>query len=632
MTTAADPPNPAQALDRAFAAFQAGEFVAAEGLCRQIIALNPGAYDALYLLALAQTRLGQFDAALTTFDRVIDMRPDVAEAHINRGIVLQALDRHDAALAAYDRALALRPEIAAAHYRRGSALERLQLADKALASFERAVALRPDFAMAHFKCGNALLSLMRYDEAMAHYDRALAMLPDFAPIHSNRANALQHLKRYDEALSGYERALALRPDFADALYNRGNALMDLNRFDDALDSYDRALAVRPNFAVALSNRGNALQRLGRLEDALASYERALAIHPDYAEALCNRGTTLRRLNRHDEALASYAAAIAASPDHGEAHFGMATVLLLRGDFERGWKQYEWRWQAARLHNLRRTFRQPHWLGQDEITSKTILVYSEQGYGDTIQFCRYVPLLAERGVRVILQVREALKELMAGIAGAAQILSTDEPDSALPAFDMECPLVSLPLAFKTRLDTIPAAVPYLRAPPQRMADWDARLAPQRRPRIGLAWSGRTETLEESYRSIPLGALLPLLDIDATFVSLQKDVLPHDAPVLNKCSGLLHFADEIRDFADTAAIISHLDLVISIDTAVAHLAGALAKPVWVMLRSDPDWRWLLDRTDCPWYPSARLFRQDAGQPWESVIARVQTALRDFVQPFA
>ncbi|MGH6728113.1 MAG: tetratricopeptide repeat protein, partial [Pseudolabrys sp.] len=483
--------------------------------------------------------------------------------------------------------------------------------------------------MAHFNCGNILLSLKRYDEALAHFDRALVLRPDFPAAHSNRSNALQHLKRYGEALSGFDRALALKPDFADALYNRGNALMDLNRFDDALNSYDRALAANPNLAVALSNRGNALQKLDRLDDALVSYDRAIAVHPDYAEALCNRGTTLRRLNRYDEALANYAAAIAASPDHGEAHFGMAAVLLLRGDFDRGWKEYEWRWHAARLHNLKRTLPQPQWLGQDKIADKTILVYSEQGYGDTIQFCRYVPLLAERGARVILQVREQLKELLTGIAGTTQVLSTEIPDSALPAFDVECPLVSLPLAFKTQLETIPSAVPYLRVSPQRLADWDARLGPRRRPRIGLAWSGRTETLEESYRSIPLSALLPLFGFDATFVSLQKDVLPNDVAVLNKRSNLLHFADEIRDFADTAAMISHLDLVISIDTAVAHLAGALAKPVWVMLISDPDWRWLLDRADCPWYPTARLFRQDDTRTWDGVITRVQAALRDFVQ---
>jgi hypothetical protein len=279
-----------------------------------------------------------------------------------------------------------------------------------------------------------------------------------------------------------------------------------------------------------------------------------------------------------------------------------------------------------LRNAKRSFTQPLWLGQNEIAGKTVLLHAEQGFGDTIQFCRYVPLVTARSARVILEVQEPLRELMASLAGTTQVVPLD---SVLPDFDVQCPLLSLPLAFKTRLATIPSAVPYLGAPSQAVMDWDTSLGPKRRPRIGLAWSGRPTHKNDHNRSIPLGALLPLLDIDATFVSLQKDVRPADAKVLNERSDLLHFGDEIRDFADTAAIISNLDLVIAIDTSVVHLAGALAKPVWVLLPFMPDWRWLLDRDDSPWYPTARLFRQDATQAWDNVIARVHAALRDFIQ---
>ncbi len=629
MTTASEPQNPAQALHRVVAAHKAGNFVEAEQLCREIIATDPDQFDALYLLALAQARLGKLDAALGSYDRLLNVRPDFAEAHLNRGNVLEALDRHADAIASYDGAIALRPDFARALHRRGGALQQLNRHDEALASYDRAIHLRPDFTVAHFDRGNALLALKRHDEALNSYDCALVQRPDFAKAHSNRGNALHALNRHNEALASFDRALALSPDLAEAHYNRGSVLLALNRHDEALDSFDRALAVSPNFAEALSNRANALQKLKRFADAVAGYDRALAARPDFTEAFCNRGTALRRLKRYEEALASYQSAIAASPDYSEAHFGAAEVRLQCGDFDRGWEDYEWRWQAAALRSAKRILPQPRWHGQDDIAGKTILVHAEQGFGDTIQFCRYVPLLAERGARVILQVREPVRELMSGLAGATQVLSMDIMDSALPDLDVQCPLLSLPLAFKTQLETIPSAVPYLRTSPQKAMDWGTRLGAKRRPRIGLAWSGRTETLEEAYRSVFLGTLLPLFDTDATFISLQLDVRSEDAPVLNSRSDLLQFSDEIKDFADTAAIISHLDLVISIDTAVAHLAGALAKPVWVMLLFDADWRWLLDREDSPWYPTARLFRQDESRAWENVVARVQAALRDFIQ---
>jgi tetratricopeptide (TPR) repeat protein len=648
-------------LKRAVSAYQAGQLVEAEQLCEQIIAAKPDFFDALYLLALVQSQRGKMDVALATYDRALQLRPDSAELHFNRGNILEALKRHNEALASYDRAIQSRPDLARAHLKRGNILNQLNQRDEALANYDHALALRPDFALAHYERGNVLLSLKRFEEAIASYERALALQPryagalsnrgnalqelnrfeealasydsalalrpDFALVYFNRGNVLQALKRYDEALASYDRGLALQPDLAEAHSNRGNALQALNRYDEALASYDRALALRPDFAEALCNLGAALQALKRYDEALASYDRALAIRPDYADALSNRGLVLRQLMRFDEALASFEGAIAVSPDYAEAHFGEAEVRLLLGDFGRGWEDYEWRSKAAYLRNSTRSFTQPLWLGQSEIAGKTILIHAEQGFGDTVQFCRYVPLLAERGARVILQVREPLRELMNGLAGTTQVLSMG---SALPDFDLQCPLLSLPLAFKTRLATIPSAVPYLRAAAQKVTEWEARLGPKHRPRIGLAWSGRTETREQSYRSISLSALLPLLDIEATFVSLQKAVLPQDAPVLNARSDILHFGDEIMDFSDTAALISHLDLVISIDTAVAHLAGALAKPVWVMLLFTPDWRWLLDRADSPWYPTARLFRQDDTQAWDNVIARVHTALRDLARP--
>jgi tetratricopeptide (TPR) repeat protein len=485
---------------------------------------------------------------------------------------------------------------------------------------------RPDFLDAIFLLAEIQSKLGKNDSALASYDRILALRPGSAAALSNRGNVLQALRRYGEALASYERALALQPTYAVAYYNRGNTLQDLERYDEALASYEQALALQPDLAQAFSNRGNVLQKLKRFAEAVASYNRAIDLQPDYAEALSNRGAALQELKRYDEALASYSRAIAVSPDYADAHFNAAISSLLLGDFERGWEKAEWRWKTGQLANSRRSFKQPLWLGQSEIADKVIFLYAEQGFGDTIQFCRYVPLVAERGARVVLEVQEPLRGLMSSLAGTTQVFSAG---AALPDFDVQCPLLSLPLAFGTRLETIPSAAPYLHAPASAVIDWDARLGPKRGLRIGLVWSGRPTHINDRNRSIRLSALLPLLDIDATFVSLQKDVRPDERSMLNDRSDLLHFGDALTDFSATAALIANLDLVISVDTSVAHLAGALAKPVWILLPFTPDWRWLLDRLDSPWYPTARLFRQDGTRTWDGVIARVHQALGDFIQ---
>jgi tetratricopeptide (TPR) repeat protein len=503
---------------------------------------------------------------------------------------------------------------------------RLGKKEEALASYDRALQLRPDYTEMLYNLGITLHELKRPEEALASYDRALLGRPDYTEARYARANALRDLKRLDEALTSYDRVLQARPDYAEALSNRGLTLHELKRLDEALASYDRALKVRPDYAEALSNRGLTLNELKRLDEALASYDRALKLRPDYDEALSNRGLTLHELKRWDEALASYDRATQVRPDYAEAHWNEGLTRLLIGDFERGWEKYEWRWKTEKMKAKKRNFAQPLWLGQKEIAGKTILLHAEQGFGDTIQFCRYVPLVAERGARVILEVPKSLHELMNGLAGIAQVVSSGDP---LPGFDFHCPLLSLPLALATRLATIPSTTPYLRAPSRASNTWKERLGPKDRRRIGLVWSGNPAHKNDRNRSISLSSLLPLLDVNATFISLQKHVRADDAVTLKARSDLLHFGEELQDFSDTAALISCLDLVISVDTSVAHLAGALERAVWVLQPFIPDWRWLLDRDDNPWYPTARLFRQDETRVWDNVIACVQTALHDLVQ---
>jgi tetratricopeptide (TPR) repeat protein len=614
-----------QVFEFALKAYQAGKLTEAEQLCLKILSADPDSAPTLNLLAVINSALGRNEAALSNTDRALTLWPDFFEALVNRGIALYELKRFGEALADYDRAIALRPDHADALVNRGNALGKLRRHEDALASYDRALELQPVHLEALVSRGGTLLDLRKYDEALKSYDRALALRPDFAEALVNRGVTLHELKQSADALNSYNRALAIEPNNVEALTNRGVALHDLGRYGEALASHERALAVQPDHAAALSNRGLSLHKLGRLDKALTSYDRALALQPDYSDALVNRGVTLHDLKRFDEALASYDRAIALRSDHADAHFFGSLSRLLTGDFGRGWIEYEWRRKGASTGPSRRDFPQPLWLGDKEVADKTILLHSEQGFGDTIQFCRYVPLVAARGARVVLEVEEPLRDLLTGLAGATQVIAKG---NLLPDFDLQCSLLSLPLAFGTQPETIPSAKPYLRAPDRALLKWGTRLPTKRRPRIGLAWAGNAKHIRDRERSIALGNLLPLLDVDATFVSLQKEVRAADLETLKKGSNIIHFGQELDDFSDTAALISHLDLVISVDTAIAHLAGALGKPVWILLTHVPDWRWLLDRDDSPWYPTARLFRQSETREWDSVITHVRDALLKFI----
>ena len=475
-----------------------------------------------------------------------------------------------------------------------------------------------------FDLGLKFNALNQHQKALDSFDLAIQVQPDFFEAHSNRGAMLAVLGRHDDAIESYRKAIAIRPDFADAHCNLGSALTQLHRYEEALASLDHALALRPDYPDVLYNRGNALKPLQRYEEALASYDRAIALQPNHADAHNNRGQVLRELERYEEALASYDRALALRPRHVMAHCNAAALRLLTGDFERGWTHYEWRWLKKSVIPTQRNFSQPAWNGRDPIAGATILIHSEQGLGDTIQFCRYVPLVAARGAQVIFEVQKPLQALMASLGGVAQVAPKGDP---LPAFDLHCPLVSLPLAFGTRLETIPSTIRYLSAPAEHVTRWQSRLEGKSHPRIGLVWSGNRGHERDRERSIGLRAFVPLLDAfgaDATFVSLQKDIRPEDAAVLKERTAILDFGNAIVDFSDTAALISQLDLVISVDTSVAHLAGALGKPVWILLTYFPDWRWLLGRDDSPWYPTARLFRQDKSRTWDGVIARANQAL--------
>jgi tetratricopeptide (TPR) repeat protein len=520
---------------------------------------------------------------------------------------------------------ASQPDDAEGCYRHANALREQRRFGEALVAFDRAIALQPRHAEAHNGRGIALASLQRFDEAITAFDTAVTLKPDYAEACNNRGLVLHDLNRLDAALSSFDRAIALRPDDARMHKNRGALLEDLKRFEDAVDSYDSAIALKPDDADAHINRGAALQNLGQFDQALASFDRAIALNPGSAEAYSNRGVALQDMNRLGAATADFDKAIALRPEFSEASHNLAYCLLKMGRFERGWHLHEWRKRVPKPVG-NRILARPLWLGRENILNATVFVHFEQGLGDTIQFSRYGKLLKERGAQVVMSVQEPLYPLLKQMGPDIRIIKGSEVPSQ---FDYHCPLMSLPLAFGTTLQTIPCERRYIVADDALRKTWDGRLPPPTRKRIGFVWRGNPIHRNDHNRSIALSSLAPLFGIDAHWVSLQKELVPGDATVLAAFPQIAGIGTELQDFSDTAAVIDGLDLVIAVDTSIAHLAGAMGKPVWILLPFNADWRWLANRDDSPWYPSAKLYRQaDIGR-WDGVVARVQAALQDFVR---
>jgi tetratricopeptide (TPR) repeat protein len=590
----------------------------------QALKIRPDHADAFNNRGNTLHELRRFDDALASYEQALKIRPDYADAFCNRGNTLQELKRFDDALASYEQALKIRPDYPQAFYNRGNTLRELKRFDDALASYEQALKIRPDYAEAFNNRANTLQELKRFDDALASYEQALKIKPDYADAFNNRGNTLQELKRFDDALASYEQALKIKPGYADAFNNRGNTLHELRRFDDALASYEQALKIKPDYAEALYNQGNTLHELKRFDDALASHEQALKIKPDYAEAFYNRGNTLHELKRFDDALASYEQALKINPDYVDAHWNSSLLHLLLGNFSDGWMLYEWRLKKEDTRHNYYSGQEVSWRGKEDIAGKRLLIHFEQGLGDSIQFARYLYKVVELGAYVIFQVQRPLLSIFASMNLPVTLIAYGDP---LPAFDAYCPLMSLPSVFKTSLDTIPAAIPYLIADQGKVEKRKQQFGPSDQIRVGLVWSGSVSDKNDTKRnrSISLDKMLPLLDLPIEFHSLQKEYRKDDLAILDRDPRIHRHEDELNDFDDTAALIETLDLVISIDTSVAHLAGAMGKQVWVLVPYLPDFRWLLDRKDSPWYPTLRLFRQDERREWRSVLNEVKTALK-------
>ena len=631
--------------------------------CDRALTLDQSLAGGYRTRAAVLTALGRREEALANAGQAVRLARQDAGAHADLGVALEAVGREREAVECFERAIALDPSLAAAHHNRAMLLARAGEPERALQSFDRALALQPHHAALHANRGNTLKELGRLTEAAQSYSLALAIEPgnpetlhnravvhyllgqytealrdydglaaqgkESAPDLVGRGAALVALRRYGEALAPLERASQLLPAEAEAHVQRGVALLNLERNAESVESFDRALAIRADVPEVLNNRGIALTAMGRLSEALSSFIRSSVLNGTSADTHTNMGIVFKILGRHREAAASFGRALALKPDDPSAKFALAFLHLTLGEFNLGWPLYEARFDVPALGNPARRFNAPRWNGTQSLEGKTLLVHAEQGLGDVIQFCRYLPLLAARGATVLFEVMPSLKALLRTLPGAIRIVGRGEP---LPPFDYYCPLLSLPLAFKTRLDTIAARVPYLAAEPDRMASWTERLRALPGLRVGIAWQGNLAVEKLIWargRSIPLAALEPLAQLPGvSLVSLQKGPgleQLRDVPFADRIIHLSPDLDPGADaFLDTAAVMVGLDLVISSDTSIAHLGGALGRPVWTLLGTSPEWRWLLERSDSPWYPTMRLFRQTSDGDWNAVVAAVAEAL--------
>jgi tetratricopeptide (TPR) repeat protein len=558
--------------------------------------------------------------------RSADRTQEAIEERVAAAIRLHNAGERDAAEAAYRGILSQFPRhfdathlLGVVQWQKGDLAEARRLIGHALTLGQSPAA--------YLNLGHVEAALGDKDAAIALYEKALALDPNLAAAHAACGNAAYELGRYDVALGHLEGALALQPHWPEALNNKGNILRNLRRCEEAIAAYDVALVQRPAHASTLYNRILALRDLDRLTDALADCEQIVALQANDPMGHNERGTVLADIGRHLEAIACFKTAIALDAGYADAHWNLALAYLVTGQFEKGWPEYEWRWRKTGVRPAARAFAQAIWTGQEPLAGKTILLHGEQGFGDTIQFCRYAPMVRARGGRVLLEAPAALLPLLESLDGADQLIGSGDP---LPAFDYHCPLLSLPNAFQTRGESIPAVIPYMGANAERVSFWESCLGPKSALRVGIVWAGSAGHSNDRRRSLPLATLLQGIPNGVEVIGLQKDIRDQDHAVLRARPDVRNLGSRIGDFADTAALVSLMDVVVSVDTSVVHLAGALGKPTWLLLAAIHDWRWLVGRNDSPWYPTLRIFRQQTPGDWLPVVTAVKEALKSRTNP--
>ena len=575
-------------------------------------------FDAALMLA-AQ---GRYEEALHSIAQAISTRPNEPAWHNEAGKILMKLSRHDQAIIAFRTAGQLAPQFAEAFYNLGTAHQEKKEIPQAISAYRQAIALRPNYAEAYNNLGNALLEMKDYDSAADALQRAIALVPTFAPMHDNLGCVLYESRQIEASVERFRKAISIDPHFPEAWYSLGNSLKDQEKYDESIAALQSALTLRPTFAEAWNSMAALHHERADYKAALVAVHRAIELKPDFAEAYANLGSTLKDQGNLDGAVAAYEKAIALQPDNPRIDWNLALVLLLKGDYERGWRGFE-----SRPNTELYRFDRPRWDGTP-LDGRTILVCLEQGFGDVIQFVRFVPRLVQLGGRVIALGRPALRRLLEGQCGISQYVSIIEP---LPPFDCYTMLLSLAGLFRISVSDLSATTPYLQADAKLLERWESRVGRAGHAlRVGLVWAGNPNHSNDRNRSVPLHSISEHLAMPGVqYYSLQKDASASDIAAQATALEIVDLTDQIEDFADTAALISNLDLVIACDTSVAHLAGAIGKPVWILLTLAPDWRWMLGRLDSVWYLSARLFRQTAPGDWNTPLKEIRKELSDLVR---
>jgi tetratricopeptide (TPR) repeat protein len=577
---------------------------------------------------IAFAKEGKFDDSLECYEKALQLRPAFAEVHNNRGIVFGRLNRLDEAVACYREALRVKPEYPEAYNNMGIAFARMGKGEEAIEHFEHALRMKADYPEALNNLANATRGAGDFDKAIEHYRQAIAIRPDYPEAYNNLANALAEKERLEEAVEYYEKAIAIHPRYAEAHNNYGNTLSRLNRHGEAEKCYQRALRYNPDYAEAYNNLANALADRGRLAESVACYRQALRINPNYAEAYNNLGITLAKQSKLGDADACYVEALRLKPDYPDAHLNRALAWLQAGQFELGWTEYEWRFRCR--DNGRPEFPTPPWCGEP-LNGRTILIYAEQGLGDTLQFIRLAPLVKQRGGNVVFECQPPLIPLLSRCAGIDRLITRD---SVVPEFHAHCALLSLPKALRLTVETVPGDVPYLYPDPQLVAEWRRELADFRGFRIGIAWQGNPQYKGDKHRSYPLRHFAPLAALPGVrLFSLQKGFGSEQIEQVGDTFEVIDLAPRLDQstgaFMDTAAVMANLDLVIAPDTATIHLAGGLGVPAWLPTSWTPDWRWLDRKVYSPWYPTVRMFHQVEPCDWTGVFAQMADELRPMLE---
>lgn len=616
--------------------------------------INPSNPYIYYNLGNTHRKKGDIDEAIKCYQQAIKLKPDFADAHYNLAIVYQAKNLYDVALIHYEKALKLEPKMFDAHVNIGNILFLKKDYTKAEYHFKKALAINPSFSMAYLGLGNLYKEIELFDEAIKYYEKtlslepesfealnniantflikeriddaivylhkALQVKPEEAEIYYTLGNIYKDKREYDKAIAYYENALKYNNEFADAYNGIGLVLQEKNQLDRAIEYYHKALEINSNDYVVYVNLAGALNLKDSYDEAISYCEKALEIKPDCIDAYINLGIITYLKRNYEDSIKYSLKAIDIDPENADAHFNLALALLLKGDFENGWREYEWRGRLKEKVWLK--FDKPIWDGSD-IKGKRLFVCTEQGFGDAIQFIRYVPLIKEKGVEeVIIECYPQLKPLFETVSGVDKVIPRGEE---LPEFDVYCHLLSLPNIFKTNISNIPSNIPYFNINKEVIEKWNTLITGNDRIKVGLAWAGSPRHKNDRNRSIMLKLLKPVLDInDIDFYSLQVGPGSEQLKELDNEKCMIDLTNNINDFLDTAGLILNLDLVISVDTSVAHLAGALGKHVWVLLPYVPDWRWLLNREDSPWYPTMRLFRQRSSGNWDSIVQDIKEEL--------